>query len=83
MFSICWLQEGHTVHIGGLVRLDIENSSVDSIYVTVWASSNIPLHMGKTENAEEMLKEHFGNQLQVCNQVFESYSCCYLLMIIS
>lgn len=61
------LQKGYTVHIGGLFRLDIEESSVDSIYVTVWASSMIPLHMGKTENASSMVDEHFGRQLQVYN----------------
>lgn len=60
----CW-QAGHSVHVGGLLRLDIEESSVDSFYVTVWASSLLPLHMGKTENACTMLEEHFGRQLQV------------------
>lgn len=47
------------------MRLDIEESSVDSIYVTVWASALLPLHMGKTENACKMLEDHFGRQLQV------------------
>nr|POE55858.1 gtp-binding protein brassinazole insensitive pale green 2, chloroplastic [Quercus suber] len=55
---------GHTVHIAGLMRLDIEESSVDSIYITVWASPYLPLHMGKTENAQIMQEEHFGLQLQ-------------------
>ncbi|CAN1215733.1 GTP-binding protein BRASSINAZOLE INSENSITIVE PALE GREEN 2, chloroplastic [Linum perenne] len=58
------IKEGHSVHIGGLMRIDIEELSVDSIYVTVWASAYIPLHMGKTENASTMLEEHFGRQLQ-------------------
>ncbi|KAL6576736.1 hypothetical protein OROMI_011012 [Orobanche minor] len=58
------IKAGHSVHIGGLLRLDVEDSSVDSIYVTVWASSVLPLHMGKTENACRMLEEHFGRQLQ-------------------
>lgn len=60
----CW-QVGHSVHIGGLLRLDIEEASVDSVYVTVWASALLPLHMGKTDNACTMLDEHFGRQLQV------------------
>ena len=47
------------------MRLDIEESSVDSIYITVWASPYLPLHMGKTENAQIMQEEHFGLQLQV------------------
>ncbi|WOK99865.1 hypothetical protein Cni_G08577 [Canna indica] len=54
----------HSVHIGGLVRVDVEESSVDSIYLTVWASSLIPLHMAKTENASMMIENHFGRQLQ-------------------
>ncbi|KAL0436147.1 UNVERIFIED_CONTAM: GTP-binding protein BRASSINAZOLE INSENSITIVE PALE GREEN 2, chloroplastic [Sesamum radiatum] len=58
------IKAGHSVHIGGLLRLDIEESSVQSIYVTVWASPLLPLHMGKTENAHTMLEEHFGQQLQ-------------------
>ncbi|CAO2842128.1 unnamed protein product [Amaranthus hypochondriacus] len=58
------IKVGHTIHIAGLARLDVEELSVDSIYVTVWASSLLPLHMGKTENADRMLTEHFGQQLQ-------------------
>ncbi|KAJ0083515.1 hypothetical protein Patl1_29926 [Pistacia atlantica] len=48
----------------GLMRLDVEELSVESIYVTVWASPYLPLHMGKTENATRILEEHFGRQLQ-------------------
>lgn len=59
------MQEGYTVHIGGLMRLDIDESSVDSMYVTVWASPSVPLHMGKKENAHKTLEEHFGSRLQV------------------
>ncbi|KAI3697002.1 hypothetical protein L6452_29692 [Arctium lappa] len=58
------IKVGHSVHIGGLMRLDIEESSVDSIYVTVWASPHLPLHMGKTEKASTMVEDHFGHQLQ-------------------
>ncbi|KAM4096837.1 hypothetical protein ACJW30_08G135200 [Castanea mollissima] len=58
------IKAGHTVHIAGLMRLDVEESSVDSIYITVWASPYLPLHMGKTENAQIMQEEHFGLQLQ-------------------
>ncbi|CAI9112752.1 OLC1v1013241C1 [Oldenlandia corymbosa var. corymbosa] len=55
---------GHSVHVGGLLRLDVEELSTDSLYVTVWASPLLPLHMGKTENASAILEKHFGNQLQ-------------------
>ncbi|TVU09329.1 hypothetical protein EJB05_42796, partial [Eragrostis curvula] len=58
------VKAGQSIHIGGLVRLDIEELTVGSIYVTVWASPLVPLHMGKTENAGTMMKEHFGLQLQ-------------------
>lgn len=58
------IKAGHSVHIGGLMRLDIEELSTDSIYITVWASPYLPLHMGKTENVQKMLEDHFGRQLQ-------------------
>lgn len=58
------IKAGHSIHIAGLMRLDIEESSVDSVYVTVWASPYLPLHMGKTENAHTMVEDHFGRQLQ-------------------
>ncbi|KAI3826556.1 hypothetical protein L1987_00604 [Smallanthus sonchifolius] len=58
------IKAGHSVHIAGLMRLDVEETSVDTIYVTVWASPNLPLHMGKTEKASTMLEDHFGLQLQ-------------------
>ncbi|XP_072994184.1 GTP-binding protein BRASSINAZOLE INSENSITIVE PALE GREEN 2, chloroplastic isoform X1 [Typha latifolia] len=58
------IKVGHSVHIGGLMRLDVEESSADTIYVTVWASPLLPLHMGKAENASSMIEKHFGLQLQ-------------------
>ncbi|XP_048499982.1 GTP-binding protein BRASSINAZOLE INSENSITIVE PALE GREEN 2, chloroplastic isoform X2 [Beta vulgaris subsp. vulgaris] len=58
------IKVGHTIHIAGLARLDVEELSVESIYVTVWASPFLPLHMGKTENAGKMITDHFGRQLQ-------------------
>lgn len=62
---IFYLQAGHSVHIGGILRLDFEESSLDSIYVTVWVSPLLPLHMGKTEKASSILEQHFGRQMQV------------------
>jgi len=47
------------------MRLDIEDTSLDSVYVTVWASPYLPLHMGKIENASKLFQYHFGQQLQV------------------
>lgn len=63
-------QAGQTVHVGGLMRLDLTQSSVETIYVTVWASPNISLHMGKTENADEIRMKHFGIRLQVRLRLF-------------
>uniref|UniRef100_A0A453JFQ7 NOA1/YqeH-like C-terminal domain-containing protein n=1 Tax=Aegilops tauschii subsp. strangulata TaxID=200361 RepID=A0A453JFQ7_AEGTS len=57
-------QAGQSVHIGGLTRLDLLEASVQTIYVTVWASANISLHLGKTENAEELRDKHVGIRLQ-------------------
>ncbi|KAL5055321.1 hypothetical protein RYX36_036003 [Vicia faba] len=58
------VKAGHSIHIAGLMRLDVEETSLDTIYVTVWASPYLPLHMGKVENATKMFHEHFGHQLQ-------------------
>lgn len=58
------IKAGHTVHIAGLMRLDVEDTSADSVYITVWASPYLPLHMGKTEKGGIMLEDHFGRQLQ-------------------
>lgn len=58
------IKVGHTIHVAGLMRLDVEETTVDTIYVTVWASPYLPLHMGKTENATKIQEDHFGNQLQ-------------------
>lgn len=59
------LQAGQAVHVGGLVRLDLNLASVETIYVTVWASPNVSLHMGKIENADEIWRKHVGVRLQV------------------
>lgn len=58
------IKAGQSVHIGGLTRLDVLEASVQTIYVTVWASPNVSLHLGKTENAEELRDKHFGIRLQ-------------------
>lgn len=59
------LQVGQAVHIGGLTRLVLTEASVETIYVTVWASPNVSLHMGKIENADEVWSNHVGVRLQV------------------
>uniref|UniRef100_A0A6N2MAS9 Uncharacterized protein n=1 Tax=Salix viminalis TaxID=40686 RepID=A0A6N2MAS9_SALVM len=58
------VKAGQTIHVGGLMRLDLNQASVQTIYVTVWASPNVSLHMGKMENADEFWKNHIGVRLQ-------------------
>ncbi|XP_052477065.1 GTP-binding protein BRASSINAZOLE INSENSITIVE PALE GREEN 2, chloroplastic isoform X3 [Gossypium raimondii] len=55
---------GQAVHVGGLMRLDLIYASVETIYVTIWASPNVSLHLGKVENADEIWKNHVGIRLQ-------------------
>lgn len=53
------------MHVGGLSRLDLNQASVETIYVTIWASPSVSLHLGKIENAEEIWRNHVGIRLQV------------------
>jgi hypothetical protein len=45
--------------------MDIEELVVGSVYVTVWASSLLPLHMGQSQHTSSLFQNHFGMQLQV------------------
>nr|XP_043619163.1 GTP-binding protein BRASSINAZOLE INSENSITIVE PALE GREEN 2, chloroplastic [Erigeron canadensis] len=58
------IKQGQAIHVGGLMRLDLNQASVQTIYVTVWASPNVSLHMGKIENADETWNKHAGVRLQ-------------------
>ncbi|WOL02889.1 GTP-binding protein BRASSINAZOLE INSENSITIVE PALE GREEN 2, chloroplastic [Canna indica] len=58
------MKVGQTAHVGGLMRLDLTHATVETIYVSIWASPNVSLHMGKTENADEIRTKHFGIRLQ-------------------
>lgn len=44
---------GQTVMVGGLARLDVLSCPGATMYLTVWASDEVPCHFGKTEGAEE------------------------------
>lgn len=46
------------------MRLTVEETSLDTVYVTVWASPHLPLHMGKPKHVETMLERHVGHELQ-------------------
>ncbi|KAI3514405.1 hypothetical protein L1887_12783 [Cichorium endivia] len=58
------IKQGQAIHVGGLMRLDLNYATVQTIYVTVWASPNVSLHLGKIENAEEIWNKHAGVRLQ-------------------
>ncbi|KAF5811590.1 putative nitric-oxide synthase (NADPH) [Helianthus annuus] len=58
------IKQGQAIHVGGLMRLDLNEASVQTIYVTVWASPNVSLHLGKIENADEIWNKHAGVRLQ-------------------
>ncbi|KAK4414390.1 GTP-binding protein BRASSINAZOLE INSENSITIVE PALE GREEN 2, chloroplastic [Sesamum alatum] len=58
------IKAGQAIHVGGLVRLDLDQASVETIYVTVWASASVSLHLGKIENADEIKSKHAGIRLQ-------------------
>lgn len=80
------LQVGQAVHVGGLMRLDLNHASVETIYVTIWASPNISLHLGKVENADEIQKKHVGIRLQVnfvWKNVLKIYMHKYCCLILS
>ncbi|KAI3444921.1 hypothetical protein Pfo_001586 [Paulownia fortunei] len=58
------IKAGQAIHVGGLVRFDLDQASVETIYVTVWASPSVSLHLGKIENAGEIKNKHAGIRLQ-------------------
>ncbi|XP_058749921.1 GTP-binding protein BRASSINAZOLE INSENSITIVE PALE GREEN 2, chloroplastic-like [Vicia villosa] len=58
------IKAGQAIHVGGLARLDLIEANITTLYVTVWASPNVSLHMGKTENANEIWNNHVGVRLQ-------------------
>ncbi|KNA03281.1 hypothetical protein SOVF_210690 [Spinacia oleracea] len=58
------IKAGQAIHVGGLVRLDLVQASVQTIYVTIWASPNVSLHLGKIDNADETWRKHIGIRLQ-------------------
>ncbi|KDP21886.1 hypothetical protein JCGZ_03254 [Jatropha curcas] len=55
---------GQAVHVGGLLRLDLNEASVQTIYVTVWTSPNVSLHLGKIEKADDLWRNQVGVRLQ-------------------
>lgn len=58
------------------MRLDLNKASVETIYVTIWASPSVSLHLGKTENADEIWSKHAGVRLQVEQLSLKKDSVC-------
>ena len=57
------LGEGGTIHLGGLVRLDVTSVPGTTMYVTVWVSDEVRTHLGKTDNAAQLFDAHVGRDL--------------------
>lgn len=69
------LGANRTIFIGGVCRIDVVDFKYGTIYLTVWASDLIPLHMGKTGEqdkyekgswrykADHFWESHVGNKL--------------------
>lgn len=58
------VKAGDTIHVGGLVRLDVKVISASSMYITVWGSTFLTCHFAKTQKAEETFEKHVGIKLQ-------------------
>lgn len=54
---------GNSLLLGGLGRLDIIGAPATTIYLTVFVSHYVELHMGKTEGVEDRLVKHVGTLL--------------------
>ena len=54
---------GSTLLIGGLARVDVLSSPGATLYLTVYVSHYVDLHMGKTEGVEERMEKHIGTTL--------------------
>ena len=54
---------GYTLFLGGLARVDLVSVPAATIYATVWASDLLPLHVGKTEKADEIYERFVGTKL--------------------
>ena len=51
------------VTVGGLARVEVLSAPGTSLYLTVWASSDIPCHLGKRDGAEARLAKFTGTKL--------------------
>ena len=78
---------GQTVFVGGVLRIDVQDSPGATLYLTVWASDKLICHFGKTASADDRcppLKLPFSTVCQVyalytrCTDLLEP-QCFYIL----
>jgi ribosome biogenesis GTPase A len=56
---------GSTVSAGALFRVDVlECSSGQTVYLTLWLSTDISTHLGRTQTADALLDAHAGTRLK-------------------
>lgn len=53
-----------SIHVGGLLRLDVRNISASSMYITAWGSASLICHLGRIEKAPILFEKHVGEKLQ-------------------
>jgi hypothetical protein len=58
-----------TVYVGGVARFDVHDFDYGTVYLTVWASDLIPLHMGKTQlkNTQVRSVAFYAPQTSYCS----------------
>lgn len=54
---------GYSLWLGGLVCIDTVQLPAKTIYLTVWASDLLPLHLGKSEKAVALYEQFKGTKL--------------------
>ena len=57
---------GSSIHIGGLARIDVVDSPQRTLYLTVWASHDVPTHYmvrGEGGKADDFYEKHAGGKL--------------------
>jgi ribosome biogenesis GTPase A len=55
---------GSSVSVGGLFRVDVVDGPSSTLYLTVWASEDVPTHMGRSQGSEELFARHAGGALK-------------------
>jgi hypothetical protein len=58
------LPAGSTIHLGALARVDVVDCPSATMYLTVWASTDVVCHFGKMDKAEALYEQHAGGLLQ-------------------